>query len=425
MNYDQHYPGGDAGAVAGQDWFVKNLQDALKVIPKEKIICAVGNYGYDWAMKKGQKKGTPPEDVHNVSVQEAWLEASDAETDVNFDDDAMNPHFAYLDDNNVRHDVWFLDGVTALNQMRSGACAGHRYLRAVAAGFGRPLAVGGVGQAVRGRTRPPSSSTVPPGQDVDIEGAGRDPAHSIASPRPANARSQSIPTPTWSATRSSRTCPCRTWSTCTAARRSKKVAITFDDGPDPEWTPKILDVLKEKGVKATFFLIGARGGEVSRHRQAGLQRRPRDRQPHLHPSRHQQHFEALLRSGAEPDRAALREQARREAGADAAAVRHRSKQPDTADQVRPLELAQDLGYITVGEKIDPNDWRDNPRRSANEIADDVLANLPPCAPGNLRCGNIILLHDGGGDRSQTVKALRHDPRRPEGARLSKSCRSPS
>ena len=37
--------------------------------------------------------------------------------------------------------------------------------------------------------------------------------------------------------------------------------------------------------------------------------------------------------------------------------------PDTADQVRPLELAQDMGYITVGEKIDPNDWRDNPRRT--------------------------------------------------------------
>ena len=47
--------------------------------------------------------------------------------------------------------------------------------------------------------------------------------------------------------------------------------------------------------------------------------------------------------------------------------------PDTADQVRPLELAQDLGYITVGEKIDPNDWRENPRRSAKEIATDVLA----------------------------------------------------
>ncbi len=81
------------------------------------------------------------------------------------------------------------------------------------------------------------------------------------------------------------------------------------------------------------------------------------------------------------------------------------QEPDTADQVRPLELSQNMGFITVGDKIDPNDWRENPRRSANEIAADVFANLPPCQPGNLSCGNIILLHDGGGDRSQTVKAL--------------------
>ena len=40
----------------------------------------------------------------------------------------------------------------------------------------------------------------------------------------------------------------------------KKVAITFDDGPDPEWTPRILDVLKQYGVKATFFMIGEIAG---------------------------------------------------------------------------------------------------------------------------------------------------------------------
>src|SRR5215469_7205933 len=64
MNYDQHFPGGEAGAVASQDWFVKNLQNALKVIPKEKLICAIPNTGYDWAMKLGQKPGTAPENVH-------------------------------------------------------------------------------------------------------------------------------------------------------------------------------------------------------------------------------------------------------------------------------------------------------------------------------------------------------------------------
>ena len=124
MNYDQHYPGGMPGAVASQDWFVKNLEDALTVIPREKIIAAIGNYGYDWAKKPGQKKGTPPEAVHNVSVQDAWLEAEEADTDVDFDDDAMNPHIAYLDENNIRHDVWFLDGVTALNQMRAAQSLG-------------------------------------------------------------------------------------------------------------------------------------------------------------------------------------------------------------------------------------------------------------------------------------------------------------
>ncbi len=150
MNYDEHYP----GRRLPEQWPVRigslnNLKDALKVIPREKIIAAVGNYGYDWAMKKGQKKGTPPADVHNVSVQEAWLEAVDAESDVDFDSDAMTPHFAYSDENNLRHDVWFLDGVTALNEMRAARDAGHQYLRPVASWIGRPLTVGGVGPAGR------------------------------------------------------------------------------------------------------------------------------------------------------------------------------------------------------------------------------------------------------------------------------------
>ena len=42
-----------------------------------------------------------------------------------------------------------------------------------------------------------------------------------------------------------------------------KVALTFDDGPDPDWTPKILDVLKEKNATATFFLIGIQTDKFS------------------------------------------------------------------------------------------------------------------------------------------------------------------
>ncbi len=402
MNYDQHYPGGAPGAVAGQDWFVKNLQDALKVMPKEKIICALANYGYDWAKKKGQKKGTPPEDVHNVSAQEAWLEASDAETDINFDDDAMNPHFAYLDDNNIRHDVWYLDGVTALNQMRAAHGLGVDSFalyrlgsedRSLWAVWDKPFEAAATAKL----------DTVPPGQDVDIEGLGEI-LRIQSRPAPGERRITVDPDTHLVSDEIFQTLPSPYVVDMYGGIPQKKVAITFDDGPDPEWTPKILDVLKAKGAKATFFLIGAEA-----EKYPGVAKRIYNEGHEIgnHTFTHpdisnisKRYFEVELNLTERLFEGKL--------GVKPVLFRPPysiDQEPDTADQVRPLELAQDLGYITVGDKIDPNDWRDNPKRSAGEIYKDVMANLPPCQTGNLSCGNIILLHDGGGDRSETVVAL--------------------
>ena len=50
MNYDQHEVDSDPGPIASQDWFVANLSRVMKIVPKEKLICAVGNYGYDWTL---------------------------------------------------------------------------------------------------------------------------------------------------------------------------------------------------------------------------------------------------------------------------------------------------------------------------------------------------------------------------------------
>ncbi len=147
MNYDEHYPGGPSGAVASQDWFVDNLKFAQSVIPKQKIMCAIANYGYDWVLKP--KKGKLPAGVHDssVSVQEAWLAARDSDEDVNFDDDAMNPHFGYLDERNLQHDVWFVDGVTALNEMRAAQIDGNSDVCPVAPRKRGPVPVEGVGYA--------------------------------------------------------------------------------------------------------------------------------------------------------------------------------------------------------------------------------------------------------------------------------------
>jgi len=67
----------NARPVASQDWFTSNLESAIKEIPKEKLICAIGNYGYDWVEKPKKGKLPPGLADKSVSVQEAWIGARD------------------------------------------------------------------------------------------------------------------------------------------------------------------------------------------------------------------------------------------------------------------------------------------------------------------------------------------------------------
>jgi cellulose synthase/poly-beta-1,6-N-acetylglucosamine synthase-like glycosyltransferase/peptidoglycan/xylan/chitin deacetylase (PgdA/CDA1 family) len=184
----------------------------------------------------------------------------------------------------------------------------------------------------------------------------------------------------------------------------KAVAITFDDGPDPTWTPKILDVLKRENAPATFFLIGNEaknfGSVTSRIYREGHEI---GNHTFTHPdisniSHNYMKLELNLTEQLFASRLGINTILFRPPYSI-------DQEPDTEDQVRPLEVVQDMGYISVGNKIDPNDWKDNPRHSAEQIAADVLAHIPPCDPKDRLCGSVILLHDGGGDRHETVRAL--------------------
>ncbi len=402
MNYDEHYPGAESGPVASQDWFEQNLKTALDVVPNEKMICAIANYGYDWVLKPKNGKLPPGEHDHTVSVQDAWLEARDSDEDVNFDDDAMNPHFSYLDEKNLRRDVWFVDGVTALNQMRAAQNVGIQTFALWRLGS-EDRSLWRVWDVPGDAGATDKLKDVPPGADVDMEGQGEilrieeRPAHGTrdltvdaGSKMITDEVFQNLPEP---------------YRVGRYGYSPNKVAITFDDGPDPEWTPKILDVLKAKNATATFFLIGIQTDKFS-----GIAKRiyregnTIGNHTFTHPdvsniSTAYMKVELNLTERLFASLMGIRATLMRPPYAI-------DEEPDTADQVRPLEIPQDMGFITVGNRIDPNDWSDTPRRhSAEEISSYVLAHLPPCRVEDLRCGNIVLLHDGGGDRSETVRAL--------------------
>ncbi len=402
MNYDEHYPGAESGPVASQDWFVQNLTYAKTVIPQDKIICAIANYGYDWVLKPEKGRLPPEEHDSPVTAQSAWLAARDSEEDVSFDDDAMNPHFSYLDERGFRHDIWFLDGVTALNHMRAAQTLGIKTFALWRLG-GEDRSLWKVWDVPGDAGATDKLRDVPPGADVDMEGQGE--ILRIESKPSHGTRDLTIDANTGLITDEVFQNTPEPYRLGRYGYSPNKVALTFDDGPDPEWTPKILDVLKEKNATATFFLIG-----IQTDRFSGIAKRIYQEghtignHTFTHPdvSNVSDAYMKVELNLTERLFASL-------VGVRATLMRPPyaiDEEPDTADQVRPLQIPQDMGYITVGNRIDPNDWNDVPRRhTAEEITAYVLAHLPPCRPEDLRCGNIVLLHDGGGDRAETVRAL--------------------
>ena len=121
MNFDEHQtdsgPGPDcfAGLVCRQP--EDRAEDGFR---RKRLSAQFGSYGYDWGRQrfararytKGTKKKAAPEkvlDSRPLSTQEAWQAASDSESQIDFDEDSLNAHFAYDDeDAHVRHQVWFL-----------------------------------------------------------------------------------------------------------------------------------------------------------------------------------------------------------------------------------------------------------------------------------------------------------------------------
>jgi len=402
MNYDEHFPGGTPGPVASQDWFTANLESAVKEIPKEKLICAIGNYGYDWVERPKKGKLPPGLADKSVSVQEAWIGSRDAEEDVDFDGDALNPHFSYRDDDNFRHDVWFLDAVTALNEMRAAQTLGIQTFALWRLGA-EDRSLWRVWDMPGEANASDRLKDVPPGQDVDMEGEGEI-LHIEA--RPTNGEREltidkqtglidgedfkSLPEP---------------YRVARYGASKNQLAITFDDGPDPQWTPKILDVLKREHAPGTFFLIGIQAEKFSNLTER-IYREGHEIGNHTftHPDissigNTYMKVELNLTERLFASRLGIRTMLFRPPySVDA--------EPDTEDEVRPLELTQSLGYITIGNKIDTKDWKDEPALTPQQIAAEVLDHLPPCQPNDqMRCGNIILMHDGGGNRERTVQAL--------------------
>jgi len=170
-------------------------------------------------------------------------------------------------------------------------------------------------------------------------------------------------------------------------RAPRAVALTFDDGPWPGSTARVLAILKKAHVKATFFLVGRQvrryPGLVRRQVRAGM---TLGSHSFGHPQPFGQLADAAIRREMDQGVAALAE----------LGVRTRLfRPPGGAIPPAVVSAARAKGLRTVVWTVDPADWRRG--TSADQIVRRVLHDTRP--------GSIVLLHDGGGDRSATVAAL--------------------
>jgi peptidoglycan-N-acetylglucosamine deacetylase len=414
MNYDQHELESDPGPIAAQEWFLGNLQHVLTVVPKEKLICAIGNYGYDWSLSipPAAKKGSKPVKpkvlaTDDLSVSDVWQRASDANADFDLDYDTLNPHFEYIDqDSNVRHVVWFLDGVTVLNEMR-----GARQLGLQTFALWRLGEEDSTLWNIWDKPSNPESlnalNTVPPGHDVDTEGDGEI-IHVTGLPKTGK-RTVEIDTDEPDQRKKllvdehMDVYPSQ-YTIRQYGYHPNKVAISFDDGPDPKWTPRILDVLKSKGVHGTFMLIGEEAQQ-----NMGIMQRIVDEGNEIgnHTFTHPDISEISQRQLDLEVRLTNRLFAAR-LGVQPLYFRPPydiDEEPETDDQAAPVVHIQQLGLTVVGNKIDTNDWDERVRKTPAQIAQSVLDQLNRMKVKPQFRGSIILMHDGGGDRSVTVAAL--------------------
>ncbi len=421
MNYDEHQPSTGPGPLASQDWYVDNLQTALKVVPKEKIIVAIGSYGYDWttappAPPVKQARGKPPVKqpdpkvlgVETITTQDAWQAASDAGAQIEIDPDTLNAHFAYDDeDAHTQHQVWFLDAVTVLNEMRAA--------RSLGIGTFSLWRLGSEDDSLwkiwdtPTRTDPQKAlASINPGNTVDTEGSG-DVLRITRKPTAGHRTitlddDDAVPAPLKMVTQEVMDKYPLPYQLQQYGYKPKQVALSFDDGPDPDWTPKVLDALKAKGVKGAFFEIG----EVAQDNVALMQRVYREgheigNHTFTHPD-----ISDISDTQVELQINATERLFASKLGVNPLYFRPPysiDQEPDTNDQAEPVDRVQSLGYLIIGDKIDTDDWNEHPRKTPQEITDSVLQQLKDMEKNPDRRGSIILLHDGGGDRSATVAAL--------------------
>jgi len=398
MAYDEHASTDDPGAISTPKFVQSAAAAYLRLAPAEKLVVALGAYGYNWPLDSDGDAARPAEEL---SYAQALVLARENEVPIEWDAEAKSPFFEYDDDESPSHEkhaVRFLDAPAAAAQLqalkdlhlrgsaiwRLGAEDPKLYTL-----FARPPLPRRFDQAAAMSRL--DGVIQHDAEDVSIQGDGE---LITIKALPQAGRREVI----WSADGQLEKVNYLQYPSGYILERRggkprKQLTLSFDDGPDPVWTPRILDVLKSRGVHAAFFVIGQNAQarpdlvrrEIAEGHVIGNHTFTHPDLSRVSPLRFEIELnvtERLLEwiTGRQPK--LLRP------------PYHSDESLDEPAQAQVIATASGMGYLVLGQDVDPEDFA---QRDPQLIASRVLAKAAH--------GSVVLLHDGGGDRAATLAAL--------------------
>jgi len=372
-------------ALAPTNWMKRVAALRVAEIPLEKLVFAVGSFGREWTNRK---------EFQSIPFKSVMLAAANSGAEIHFDLESGNPRLQSIDRDGLRHEIWFLDAVTLLNQIRFLS----PLLPKALALWG--LELGAEDESLwrlfkrKGFLNLPEATALEELNFTDsISVVGKGEIYRFLS-RPSSGQRTVTTSVSGDLEEEYHTLP-RPWQVAASGVLPRSIALTFDDGPEPTYTDRILDILNREHVKATFFVTGGQalkhfatvrrilqeGHEIGNHTwtHPNLSKLP-DFLVYLELNATQRLLQVI-------------------AGRSVRLLRPPYAADDmaeTAKDAHVVELGSRMGYLLIGANLNPQDWNRPPKE---EIVRRVVHQAEDGA------GSIIELHDAGGDRTNTVEAL--------------------
>jgi cellulose synthase/poly-beta-1,6-N-acetylglucosamine synthase-like glycosyltransferase/peptidoglycan/xylan/chitin deacetylase (PgdA/CDA1 family)/spore germination protein YaaH len=390
MAIDQHNDQSNAGDLSNQRWVEEILDNVCTRIPSEKVILTVDGGAYDWPESSVGK---------SIGYPQAISTAQENGSKIIYDPNSANLHYTYYDLDSLQHTVYFTDAATNFNVIRMAddwATGGVALWRLGAEDprlwtfFQKNLSIDSLKKTGIDIKR---LTTVGLNNKISYDGDG-EVLDLVTTPTTGKINVQMDTTNYFITNQDYIKLPTK-YVIRKYGYSPGKIVLTFDDGPDPDYTPQILDILKKEHVPAAFFVVGSmaeknvpllrrefnEGYEIGNH-------------TFFHPD-----ISTISIQRVNLELNATRKLIESVTGRSTILFRppfNADAEPQTLAEVIPVAESRKQSYITIGESIDPWDWQ------PGVTADSIIARTIR----QKDAGSMLLLHDAGGDtREETVKAL--------------------